>query len=154
MNTSSTITKTIEEIYTFACEPVHPAWVNEQTTPIATSMAVVQFSTGELIMIAPCEVQLAAEKYPSLGLEAKPCDSSALQWQAPSGRTLIMQPLAPAAAFLPFTMLSMEESDSLGEGCSSQFTFVRNDGATIVFRHIMPPMTLGIDLRYAGEAPN
>ena len=154
VDTSSLTNETIEAIYTFACEPVHPAWVDKFTTPIATSIAVLQLSCGRLVRLATCEVELDPDKYPSLGLRADQCDSGALSWLAPSGKTYFMQSLAAAASLLPFTVLSVEESDPLGEGVVSEIALVSVGGSRLVFRHIMPPMTLGIDLLFPGQAPN
>ena len=154
MDTSSLASATIEAIHTFACEPVHPAWVDGSTTPIATSMAVLELSNGSLLRIAPCEVELEAGQYPSLGLEVTECDAAALQWQAPSGKTHFMQPLPAAMALLPFTVQSVAESDPLGEGPISEVSLSGVGGSHIVFRHIMPPMTLGIAVVLSGQAPN
>lgn len=154
MDTSSLAGTTIEAIHTFACEPVHPAWIDENTTPIATAMAVLELSTGRLLRIAPCEVALDPGQYPALGLEVTECDATALQWQAPSGKSYTMQPLGAEAASLPFTVQSVAESDPLGEGTVSEVSFSGIGGSRLVFRHIMPPMTLGIAVVLPGQAPN
>lgn len=154
VDTSSLADTTIEAIHTFACDPVHPAWVNELTTPIATAIAVLQLSDGRLVRIAPCEVGLDSGKYPSLGLEVMECDATALQWQASSGTTYAMQPLPAAAAFVPFSVQSVTKSDPLREGAVSEIVFRGHNGSRVVFRHIMPPMTLGIALVRPGQAPN
>ena len=154
MDTSSLAGSTIQAIDTFACEPVHPAWANAHTTPIATSMAVLQLSDGRLLLVAPQEVEFEPGKYPSLGLGVSECGAGARQWHAPSGNTYIMAPLAPVASLLPFTVASVTESDPLGEGPISELSLVSATGARIVFRHIMPPMTLGIDFGHSGQAPN
>jgi hypothetical protein len=151
---SSLTNTTIEAIHTFACDPVHPAWVNELTTPIATAMAVMQLSDGRLVRIAPCEVELDPGKYPSLGLDVMECDAPSLLWQASSGRTYVMQRLPAAAAFVPFSVQSVAESDPLGEGAVSEIVLGSRSGSRIVFRHIMPPMTLGIALARPGQVPN
>jgi hypothetical protein len=138
--------KTIELIHTFACEQVHPAWVDEFTTPIATSMAVLQLSCGRLLLLSPCEVELDPDRYPALGLEVTECDSSALQWQEPSGDIYRMSALEAADELLPFAVESIVRADPLGGGAVSELAFVSANGRHILFRHIMPPMTLGIDL--------
>ena len=154
MDTSSLTGTTIEAIHTFACEPVHPAWVDEHTTPFAASLAVLQLSDGRLLLVAPSEVELNPGKYPSLGLEVSECDAGAFQWQSPSGETYFMRPLSAAAALLPFSVQSAEESDPLGEGALSEIALTSSSGSRLAFRHIMPPMTLGIDLAQPGQAPN
>jgi len=136
--------QTIEAIYTYASAPVHPAWINEQTTPVATSAAVLKLTGGQLVSIDPCEVQIEEGKYPSLGLEFSKCDASALRFQTASGEVIAMQPLELASAFLPFHVNSVAQSDPLQEGAVSEYLLIGPGGARIVFRHIMPPMTLGI----------
>ncbi len=154
MDTSSVVGSTIQAIDTFACEPVHPAWVDAHTTPIATSMAVLQLADGRLLLVAPQEVEFDPGEYPSLGIGISECGAGARQWHAPSGKTYVMSTLAPVATLLPFTVQSVTESDSLGEGSTSELSFVSSTGARITFRHIMPPMTLGIDFEHPGQAPN
>jgi hypothetical protein len=153
VDTSSLINIVIHEILTPICEPVHSAWIDEHTTSIATSMAVLQLADGELVMLAPCEVELDPSKYPSLGLSVESCDSSALQWVR-DGKTYSMHPLIDAAGLLPFAVSQAEESDPLGEGAMSEIVLVNSDGSRLLFRHIMPPMTLGIELTEPGQAPN
>lgn len=151
---SSLTDTTIEAIHTFACSPVRPAWVNALTTPMATAIAVMQFSDGRAARGAPCEAELDSGKHPSLDLEAMECDATALQWQAPSGKTYVMQRIPAAAAFVPFSIQSLTESDPLGEDAVSEIVFRGRSGSGAVFRHIMPPMTLGIALAHPGQAPD
>jgi hypothetical protein len=152
VDTTSLSQKSIHEILTPLCELVHPAWVGEHTTAIATSMAVLRLADGDLPLLAPCEVE-QPEAYPSLGLSLKRCDSEALQWVR-NGKTHSMKPLAEAAELLPFPVAHTEESDPLGEGPVSEIVLVGPDGSRLVFRHIMPPMTLGIELLQPGQATN
>ncbi|HET7307121.1 MAG TPA: hypothetical protein VFK24_04820 [Gammaproteobacteria bacterium] len=153
MDTTSLTNKTINAILTPSCEPVHAAWVDENTTPFATSMAVFHLANGELIMMAPCEVELDPDKYPSLGLSIQKCDSSALQWTR-DGKTYSMHPLLDASQLLPFFVSRSEESDPLGEGTVSEIVLISANHSRMLFRHIMPPMTLGIELSRVGQAPN
>ena len=134
MDTSWLVGKTIKAVRTYATEPVHPAWVNELTTPIATSAAFLEFESGEFAQISPCEVRIENETYPSLGLELELFSSDPSQF-----------PLLPCAAdFVPFLVSNVEESDPLGEGATSQIHLIGGRERGVVFRHIMPPMTLGI----------
>lgn len=153
VDTSSLVNATIREILTPICESVHPAWIDKNTTSIATSMAVLVLADGELVMLAPCEVELETNRYPSLGLSVEKCDSSALQWVR-DGKTYSMRPLVGAARLLPCAVFQIEESDPLGEGAVSEIVLVGSDGSRLLFRHIMPPMTLGIELIEPGQAPN
>jgi hypothetical protein len=145
MDAASLINRTITGIFTPLCSPVHPAWVNEHTTPIATSTAVLQLDSGDLLMVEPCEVEVPGEKYPALGLSVEECDPSALQWVL-DGKTYKMSPLKAAAFVLPFHVSRVEESDPLDEGPVSEISLGRADGSRVLLRHIMPPMTLGIDV--------
>ena len=153
MDSASLTDKTIREILTPLCEPVHPAWVDGNTTPLATSMAVLRLADGDLIMLAPCEVELEPGKYPSLGLSVEKCDPGALQWHR-NGNTYSMNSLSDAVGLLPFSVCHVEESDPLGEGTVSEVALGGPDGSRVLFRHIMPPMTLGIELAGPGQAPN
>ena len=127
------------------CEPVHPAWIGELTTSLATTMAVLQLADGELVMLAPCEVELDPDQYPSLGLSIQTCDSSALQ-RVRDGKTYAMNPLPEAFGLLPLLVMQVEESDPLGEGVVSEIVLIGQDGSRALFRHIFPPMTLGIEM--------
>lgn len=60
MDTTSLINKSIHEILTPVREPVHSAWIDVRTTSIATSMAILRLADENLLMLAPCEVQLEA----------------------------------------------------------------------------------------------
>lgn len=154
VDVSSLTDTTIEAIHTFACGPVRPAWVNALTTPMATAIAVMQPSDGRAARGAPCEVELDSGKHPSLDLEAMECDATALQWQASSGKTYVMQRLPAAAVFVPCSIQSLTESDPLGEDAVSGIVFRGRSGSRAAFRHIMPPMTLGIALAHPGQAPD
>ena len=153
VDTSSLINTSIREILTPLCEPVHPAWIDKHTTSIATSMAVLRLSDDKLVLLAPCEVQLETERYPSLGLSIKICGPSTLQWVR-NGKIYSMIPLTQAAKLLPFRVHQAEQSDPLGEGTASEIVLVESSGSRLLFRHIMPPMTLGIELAESGQAPN
>lgn len=135
---------TIELILTPACEPVHPAWISALTTPIATSTAVLQLTDGRYFLIAPCEVELDPEKYPSLGLKISPCDESALHWRGADGQIYAMTPLATASTVLPLIVASCKPSDPLGGGAISEMVLGGTHGNSVLFRHIFPPMTLGL----------
>ena len=127
MDAASLTNRTITGIFTPLCSPVHPAWVNGHTTPIATSAAVLQLDSGDLLMVEPCEVEVPGEKYPALGLSVEKCDSSALQWVR-DGKTYKMSPLEAAALMLPFFVSRVDESDPLDEGPVSEISLVREDG--------------------------
>ncbi|HEY4530515.1 MAG TPA: hypothetical protein VIG97_09370 [Luteimonas sp.] len=113
---------------------------------------MLELSDGDLFMLAPCEVYLDPDKYPSLGLSLERCDPGALQWVR-NGKTYSMSPLAGTAALLPFPVAQVVESDPLGEGALSEVLLIGPLGQ-LLFRHIMPPMSLGIEATQSGQAPN
>src|SRR5690606_21792819 len=127
-------TRTITGIFTPLCSPVHPAWVDKHTTPIATATSVLHLECGDLLMIAPCEVEIPGEKYPALVLSIEACDSSVLQWVR-DGKTYEMSPLEAAIPLLPFLVSRVNESDPLDEGPVSEISLVRADGSRLLFRH-------------------
>lgn len=154
METSPLIGATITAIHTPACEPVHPAWVGKLTTPIATSMAVLQLADGRYVLVSPCEVEVDPGQYPSLGLELAECTESALRWRGPDGSVYSMSPLGPALEVLPFPVSAVAESDPLEEGAMSEVALSSASGHAILLRHIFPPMTLGLAFAANGQAPN
>ena len=154
MDTSLLLGATIEAIHTPACDAVHPAWVGELTTPVATSMAVLQLADGRYLLVAPCEVEVDPGKYPSLGLELSECTEGALHWRGRDGKDYSMNPLAAASESLPFIVSTVAESDPLEEGAVSEVLLSNASGHNILFRHIFPPMTLGLAFAVNGQAPN
>ena len=144
---------TISGLLTPLCQPVHPAWVDANTTPIATSMAVLQTEGGSLVLVRPCEVTVEGEPYPALGLSVEECDSSALRWSV-AGKNYSMSPLSQAEGILPFSVSRIVESDPLDEGPVSEILLMAKDGSQLLFRHIMPPMTLGIAVTEPDQSSN
>lgn len=120
MDTSSLIGKIIQSVWTYPCEPVHVAWLNELTTKIATSSAFLELAGGELIQVAPCEVGLSGERYPSLGLALEFCSRESARVVHPSGKVLDIEPLTEAGVVLPLLVVRVEQSDPLQEGAVSQ----------------------------------
>jgi hypothetical protein len=55
---------------------------------------------------------------------------------------------------LPFEIVSAEESDPLVDRGAIEFRFGGRNGDLLILRHIMPPMTLGIEVRRSAHAPN
>jgi len=55
-----------------------------------------------------------------------------------------MSLLPAASAVLPFVVHSFAEADPMGEGVVSEVVATDARGRTILFRHIFPPMTLGL----------
>ncbi len=153
MESAALVGKTIQDVRTFTCERFHPAWVDELTTSIATSAAFLQMADGLLVRVDPCELESPSGGYPSLGLTLDRCEVSALRLTLGGGRSVIAQPLSAASAILPLTVLRAEESDPLQEGGLSEIRLIGPDGTALLLRHIMPPMTLGIEIRRAPHAP-
>jgi hypothetical protein len=154
MEVSSLTGKTLKAIWIFPSGPVHPAWVNELTTAIVVQDAFLELSDGVLLQVDACEVTLDQEKYPSLGLEFRECARAALHILQPGGNVTAAQRLQEALTVLPALISCVEQSDPLEEGAISQYVIVLGRVGRIIFRHIMPPTTLGIDVRLTGWAPN
>jgi hypothetical protein len=155
METTTMLGKEIRKIWLFRSKGVHPAWVDEFTLPIVSQNgAFLELSDGSLIKVDPCEVTVSPDRYPSLGLVLKPCAHEALSLVAPGGRPWNAVQLEEAEAILPFSISDIEESDVLGEDTVNQFVFTTSNGWRITFRHIFPPMMLGISLESTGGAPN
>jgi hypothetical protein len=89
-----------------------------------------------------------------LALKLKPCSSEALSIVAPSGQPWDAVQLEEAEAILPFSITDIEESDVLGEDTVNQYVLTTSNGWRITFRHIFPPMMVGISLESTGGAPN
>jgi len=54
---------------------------------------------------------------------------------------------------MPFHVSQVLESDPLEEGAISEILLVGPLGQ-LLFRHIMPPMSLGIEVTESGQAPD
>jgi hypothetical protein len=143
MEVDSLLGKTLESVWVFPSAPIHPAWVGELTTPINSWDSFLQFSDGEIVQLSPCEVDLSEDKYPSLGLTLNACTREAMKATYPDGQTIDAVALEEARAVLPANISSVEETDPLGEGVTTQYSLA-GVGWRIIFRHIMPPMSLGI----------
>lgn len=150
MEVSSLTGKTLKAIWFFPSSPVHPAWVNELTTPLVAHDAFLELSGGVLLQVDACEVVLDQEKYPSLSLELRESSPVALRVLQAGGNIIEAQHLREATALLPSVITSVEQSDPLSEGAISQYTIVLGETGCIIFRHIMPPTTLGIDVQSTG----
>ena len=154
MEASLLLGKTVRAIWLFRSDGVHPAWVGELTLPIVGFDAVLEFADGDLIRITPCEVDWGPDRYPGLGLALQPCTTEALHFISPSGHIVEAVPLAEAAPFLPFSIAGIKESDPLGEDTVSQYSLVTGNGWQVTFRHMFPPMTLGMHVEIMGGTPN
>ena len=154
MEVSSLTGKTLKAIWFLPSGPVHPAWVNELTTPIVAHDAFLELTDDVLLQVDACEVELDQEKYPSLGLQLRATSPAALRILQPGDHIIEAQRLQEAGALLPAVITSVEQDDPLSEGATSQYTIVLGRTGCIIFRHIMPPTTLGIDVQPAGCAPS
>lgn len=143
--------KTVRAIHTYAQTPVHPAWANEQTTPVAVARAFVEVGDGALVEVSPCEVDVPSG-YPILGLSVTLSAPSALTYDV-YGSTYRASPLSYVSEMLPFSVDRVDVADPLGEGAISEIRLSSQNGV-IFFRHIMPPMTLGIEVERALRASN
>ena len=145
MKISLLVGKVIGSVRTFGCEPVHPAWVDERTAPIATSVAFIELQDGTVLKVCPCEVPKEG-RYPALGLVLEECTRDSMRAPLLSGSWQDAEPLNAIETVLPLIVASIAESDPLGEGAVSELRFLAGR-RELIFRHIMPPMTLGIEVR-------
>ena len=144
MDASSLIGKVVREVWTHGCGPVHQAWRSELTTPFATWVAYLELDGGQFICVSPCEVAIHEGNYPSLGLKLDPCNAGSMHRVLPTGEHLKANPLLEIKDFLPLWVASTEETDPLCEGAVSEIKLIGRNSEFVLFRHIMPPMTLGI----------
>lgn len=152
MDSSLLINTTIKAIHLFAFETVHAAWIDELTTPIATSMAILELSDGRFVKLSTCEIEVDPGKYPSLGLALELCNRESLHWKTTTGERLAAKTLEAASTILPLTVSQIVESDPLMEGAISEINMIGPQNSHLLFRHIMPPMTLGIDWTASGAS--
>jgi hypothetical protein len=146
METSSLVGKVIQEVWAHTPTPVSPAWVSEITTPIATCVAFIELGDGGLIRVYPCEVHMEGQRYPSLGLKLQSCTRDSMGVVELNGQQREAQAVAELKGVLPLVVSSTEESDPLGEGVVSEIKLSGDGSRFVLFRHIMPPMTLGISV--------
>ena len=144
VDTSSLIGKTIADVLAYPRLEIHPAWVDEATTPVATTDAFLVLEGGTLAKVSPCEVSLDSHRYPSLGLEVRACSHESLALTTTGGRVVMPTRVEELCTLLPLRVETVVESDPLGEGAVSEVTILGSVGRAIILRHIMPPMTLGI----------
>ena len=154
MEASLLLGKVVRTIWLFRSEGVHPAWVDNLTLPIVGLDALLELTDDSLIKISPCEVDLGPDRYPGLGLALQHCTSEALRFISHSGHIVEAVPLIEAATLVPFCIAGIEESDPLGEDTASQYLLTTNNGRLVTFRHMFPPMTLGIDVGIMDGTPN
>ena len=146
MDVTSIVGKTIRAIWVFRSEGVHPAWIDSNTLPIIAFGAFLEFVDGGFVRISPCELSPSSDRYPSLSLELRPCAQEEMHYVSPEGHRLEAERLAEAHSLLPFVVTGAEMSDPLGEDAITQYSLSADDGRVVSFRHVMPPMTLGISV--------
>jgi hypothetical protein len=151
---SSLVGKTVQEVRAFPGALAHPAWIDELTTPIVTSAAFIQLSDGQLLRVDPCEVESRTGGYPELGLSITAVGADAFRMDFGNKKSLFAQPVGVVAPLLPFEILSAQESDPLVERGAIEFRLGARNSDLLILRHIMPPMTLVIEVRRGVHAPN
>lgn len=138
--------RTVHRILVFRASGVHPAWVDDLTLPIVAYAAFLEFSDGELVRINPSEFNMWPNRYSGLNLELESSSPSALRFSYSKDQCIDAVPLEEVRPFLPFSILRIDESDPVGDGLVSQYALTTSNGQRIVFRHIMPPTMLGIEV--------
>lgn len=140
------ISRIVHRIWVFRASGVHSAWVDDLTLPIVAYAAFLEFSDGELVRINPSELKMWPDRYSGLNLELESSSPSALRLSYSKDQCIDAVPLEEVLPFLPFSILRIDESDPVGDGLVSQYALTTSNGQRIVFRHIMPPTTLGIEV--------
>ena len=135
---------TIQDIFVIRGS-VHPAWVDQNTLPIAAWSAFLDVLNIGILKVDAAEVDLGPTRYPALGLSLASFPLTELESLASAG-SVKAEPLIEARELLPLTVHSIEESDPMGEDTVSQYTIIGSCGQQLILRHIMPPTTLGIAL--------
>ena len=143
MDYSSLVGRSIRTFWVFRSDGVHPAWVDSNTLPIAAYRAALEFIDGTFLSIEPCEVPLP-DRYPALGLCIAFGSCELLSFVGYGGGVVHAIRLAEADGLVPFLIEAVERADPLGEETTSQYTIRTRSAVSVVFRHMMPPMTLGI----------
>lgn len=151
MGPASLIGKTIQRICLFR-GGVHPAWVDENTLPIAAWSAFIDVQNAGLFRVSATEVDLGPSRYPGLGLSFEACSESDLEMKVAQGQWKAER-LVEAEDLLPFEVRSVEETDPMGEDTVSQYLLVGTHGQQLILRHIMPPTTLGISVSQPRTQP-
>jgi hypothetical protein len=151
---TSLVGKIVQEVRAFPGALAHPAWIDELTTPIVTTAAFLQLSDGLLVRVDPCEVESRSGGYPDLGLSIAASGADALRLDLGKNKSLFAQPVKAVAALLPFEILSAEETDPLVDRGAIEFRLIGRNSDLLIFRHIMPPLSLGIEVRRGAHAPN
>ena len=154
MELASLVGKTVQEVRAFPGALAHPAWKDELTTPIVTSAAFIQFNDGLLVRVEPCEVESRTGGYPDLGLSIASVKADAFRLDLGNKKSLFAHPVEAVAPLLPFRILSAEESDPMVDRGAVEFRLGGGNNDLLIIRHIMPPMTLGIEVRLGAHAPN
>jgi hypothetical protein len=144
MEPRSLVGKTLRVVWIFRSGPVHAAWVDKWTTPIVAGAAFLETQEFGLLEVDACEVNVFEDRYPSLGLELRECTEEAMYVSYSDGRILNAEHLIEVHKRLPATITDVEVSDPLGEGAISQYVLILGESWRLIFRHIMPPTTLGI----------
>jgi hypothetical protein len=151
---ASLVGKVAQEVRAFPGGVVHPAWMDELTTPIITSAAFIQLGDGLLVRVDPCEVESVTGGYPDLGLSLTAVGAESLRRDIGGKNSQFAQPVGAVAPILPLEIFNAEVSDPLLERGAIEFRLSNRSGDVLVLRHIMPPITLGIEVRRAAHAPN
>lgn len=144
MELNTLIGKTLNAVLVYPSGPPHPAWKDETTPDIVSFSSFLELSTGELIEVSPCEVDLENEKYPSLGLKVSKSENDSTRLTYQDGKSVEAIPIAELIALLPQKIVRVENSDPLMEGAISQYKFHLSNNHSVSVRHTMPPMTIGV----------
>jgi hypothetical protein len=151
MDPASLVGKIVQRIFIFR-GGVHPAWVDENTLPIAAWSAFLEVQGEGVFKVSATEVDLGPSRYPGLGLTFEFSSESELEMRLPQA-LLKAELLVEAEGLLPFEVRSVEQTDPMGEDTVSQYMLVGTRGQQLILRHMMPPTTLGISMSHPNSQP-
>jgi hypothetical protein len=99
-----------------------------------TALAVcLELSTGELVQISPCEVELPGDQYPAMGLECvKGLPDTTKNCEGES------ETLETGLFCLPQPITRVDASDPIGEGTPTQFVFSIGQSSSLSVLHVTP----------------
>jgi hypothetical protein len=123
----------------------HAAW-SDQTTPDIQSLFVNLACTGvPVVRVVPCEVDDPL-RFPALGIELQEVDDSPDYGRWYEGTLTQAEVLSELASYLPAVIVQVRLWDAMGDGPDSALDVVLENGIKLTVRHIMPPMSLGIEI--------
>jgi len=125
---------------------IHPAWKEDSTPNISTQYVYLDLSCGTLYQVSPCEISLSPNSYPSLSLSVCKLERENCYLTFANGKKT--QPVELLGLTSNELISRVSISDPMGEGCATEYCLDLESSKSIIIRHIMPPMMLGLESRF------